>query len=192
MGGWNRLNLEGIRFGRLLVIGQATNRGKKRMWPCQCDCGKTLSVRTSCLSTLRQSSCGCLTAESVAESNRRRGVSRTENGQRTCYICLERKPIGEFVNSKSTADGKEYFCRGCVNSRRGKAERSAARAVKSALRSGRLVRQPCEQCGNHKSEGHHDDYAQPLSVRWLCRAHHAQWHSKNQPMNGTAKPTVTL
>ena len=49
-------------------------------------------------------------------------------------------------------------------------EKFAARwAVRSAIRSGTLVRQPCEICGSTDVHGHHDDYSQPLVVRWLCQ-----------------------
>jgi hypothetical protein len=51
-------------------------------------------------------------------------------------------------------------------------------AVSYAVHSGRLHRQPCEVCGNPKSQGHHDDYGKPLNVRWLCRKHHLQVHGK--------------
>lgn len=50
--------------------------------------------------------------------------------------------------------------------------------VRRALQSGRLTRQPCEACGSPKVHGHHDDYAQPLVVRWLCPTHHAELHAK--------------
>jgi hypothetical protein len=61
-------------------------------------------------------------------------------------------------------------------------EKFAARdAVGKALRAGRLIRQPCEVCGAAKSEAHHDDYSLPLTVRWLCRKHHAEHHLVNQP-----------
>lgn len=53
----------------------------------------------------------------------------------------------------------------------------ARSALSRALREGLLVRLPCEVCGNPKSEGHHDDYAAPLVVRWLCRLHHRQHHA---------------
>lgn len=51
-------------------------------------------------------------------------------------------------------------------------------AVKSALRSGRLVKPSvCEDCGEEKRlEGHHDDYSKVLDVRWLCRQCHGAHH----------------
>lgn len=52
----------------------------------------------------------------------------------------------------------------------------ARRILLSAVRSGRLVRLPCEMCGEKKSEAHHEDYAKPLEVRWLCSAHHREAH----------------
>lgn len=49
-------------------------------------------------------------------------------------------------------------------------------AVRDALRRGILTKQPCEVCGE-RAVAHHDDYSQPLNVRWLCTLHHRQWHS---------------
>lgn len=54
-----------------------------------------------------------------------------------------------------------------------------ARAA-SAIRQGLLVRQPCEQCGATGPEtihAHHDDYTEPLLVRWLCRRCHSAFHA---------------
>lgn len=48
--------------------------------------------------------------------------------------------------------------------------------AKTAIRSGRLVRQPCEVCGDDQVDAHHDDYDKPLDVRWLCRKHHRAAH----------------
>jgi hypothetical protein len=52
-----------------------------------------------------------------------------------------------------------------------------ATAVSNAVRDGRLIKQPCEQCGK-PAQAHHDDYRQPLKVRWLCRKHHLEHHGK--------------
>lgn len=51
----------------------------------------------------------------------------------------------------------------------------AARAhsqVTYALARGRIHRGPCEFCGQLKAEAHHEDYAKPLEVNWLCRSCH--------------------
>lgn len=48
----------------------------------------------------------------------------------------------------------------------------------NAIRDGKLVRKPCEVCGEKKVEAHHHDYNKPLDVRWLCRAHHLEVHGK--------------
>tara|TARA_Y100000590_G_scaffold121972_1_gene139652 strand:- start:80 stop:499 length:420 start_codon:yes stop_codon:yes gene_type:complete len=52
--------------------------------------------------------------------------------------------------------------------------------VNNALRDKKLFKQPCEICGSELNvHAHHDDYLKPLNVRWLCSAHHSQWHAKN-------------
>jgi|SRR5262245_47580924 len=49
----------------------------------------------------------------------------------------------------------------------------ARQVLNDAVRTGRMLRKPCEQCGEVLTEAHHDDYGKPLDVRWLCRRHHA-------------------
>ena len=52
--------------------------------------------------------------------------------------------------------------------------------VSRAIRSGKLFREPCEKCGEVEPiHAHHDDYAKPLNIRWLCSKHHSQWHKEN-------------
>jgi hypothetical protein len=57
-------------------------------------------------------------------------------------------------------------------------KRAAHIITGNAIRDGKLVKQPCEVCGELKAEAHHDDYEKPLDVRWLCRRHHAEHHKK--------------
>jgi transposase-like protein len=60
-------------------------------------------------------------------------------------------------------------------------KRQASLKVNNAVRDGRL-RKPdyCESCGEAKRLcGHHDDYAKPLDVRWLCDLCHRAWHKEN-------------
>lgn len=61
-------------------------------------------------------------------------------------------------------------------------KRRAHNAVYRAVNEGRLEKECCEMCDkrNEKSiHAHHDDYAKPLNIRWLCSKHHSQWHVKN-------------
>ena len=56
----------------------------------------------------------------------------------------------------------------------------ATNMVSNAKRGGKLFTEPCCECGStEKIHAHHDDYAKPLNVRWLCAAHHKQWHRDN-------------
>jgi hypothetical protein len=58
----SRVPLQGLRFGRLLVIGPASREDRvatKARWLCKCDCGKTINTRTDYLRTGRATSCGC-------------------------------------------------------------------------------------------------------------------------------------
>ena len=68
------------------------------------------------------------------------------------------------------------------------AMRKATHMVSNAIRDGRLIRQPCEVCGDPKSEAHHRDYLKPFDVMWLCRSHHIQWHHDNGPGLNAQRP----
>ena len=51
-----------------------------------------------------------------------------------------------------------------------------------AIARGKVHKQPCEICGMEPAEAHHDDYNNPLKVRWLCKKHHVEWHRNNEPI----------
>jgi ribosomal protein S27AE len=53
--------------------------------------------------------------------------------------------------------------------------------VWNEIERGRIVKpEMCSSCGNSGIiDGHHDDYAKPLNVRWLCRWCHREWHRIN-------------
>lgn len=46
--------------------------------------------------------------------------------------------------------------------------------VAQAIKSGKLVRQPCISCGRPDAQAHHEDYNKPLDVTWLCVTCHNQ------------------
>lgn len=61
-------------------------------------------------------------------------------------------------------------------------KRAASYMVNNAIKDGKLEKKDfCECCKvkDVRIHGHHDDYAYPLSVRWLCSKCHRQWHKEN-------------
>lgn len=70
-------------------------------------------------------------------------------------------------------------------------KRIAHTAISNAVRDGRIWKSPCcmaDDCYETKRlHGHHADYDQPLSVTWLCPAHHKQLHAEFDARHGTAQ-----
>ncbi len=69
--GRKTVDLVGQKFGRLTVLKQAIYsegiRKGKIYWLCRCDCGKTISVLSSCLKRGGTLSCGCYRRELFAQ-----------------------------------------------------------------------------------------------------------------------------
>jgi len=46
------------------------------------------------------------------------------------------------------------------------------------LRTGKLQKKPCENCGSeHRVEMHHENYRSPLEITWLCHGCHRNHHN---------------
>mgnify|MGYP000060629895 CR=1 FL=1 len=100
-------NLIGQRFGRLLVIGRASEPGKPIRWTCQCDCGAVKDVAATKLPNGNTVSCGC----HVAEQRQKFNLSRTE---------FTGKVFGKLtVTGRVWVDGKmQWACQcACGNTR---------------------------------------------------------------------------
>ena len=81
---------------------------------------------------------------------------------------------------QKTEKGKEAHSRACKNwVEKNQVKRAAHILVGNRIRSGDLIKQTCEVCGCKDTHAHHDDYAKPLEVRWLCDEHHNEWHRIN-------------
>jgi hypothetical protein len=90
-------------------------------------------------------------------------------------------------NSFTPLTKRSIYCSGeCVRkkeaaySKRRRTEYSSERK-KAILAAQKMRSQPCEVCGLVDADAHHDDYAKPTDVRWLCRSHHRQHHAKFGP-----------
>jgi hypothetical protein len=55
-------------------------------------------------------------------------------------------------------------------------------AVQRAVKAGELDKESCEVCGIEAVDAHHDQYDEPLKVRWLCRRHHTRLHHYGEDM----------
>lgn len=114
-------------------------------------------------------------------------VERAAAGQGYCAACarayrLGWKPYGpdHWVRRKAEREA-EAAARQVVHIGRLMAaevsqglRKQARKKAQRAVQRGRLVKMPCEICGNPKSTMHHDDYTKRYDVRWLCRPHHRE------------------
>ena len=102
--------------------------------------------------------------KSYMRTNRRRTRQSRTAYDRERYQRPERKRIAQ---------------KACKLHRYRHPDRASARGfVCRSIRDGILVRTPCEVCGDPKVEAHHDDYLDPLNVRWLCFRHHREVHGQ--------------
>lgn len=108
-------------------------------------------------------------AYQVKNLERRRRKSRLEGmspewqaKQKARQETSRKKEINRAARDKWIANNPERY--------------AAQQALASAVRYGRVVRQPCFVCGEIKVQGHHADYSRPLQVSWLCRKHHIETH----------------
>ena len=127
-------------------------------------------------------------------------VAETQSSSRVCVTCAT--PL-------TSTDLRRRFCSAqcqrksfSASLRRRQAEyrerfpqREVARqTLKNAILLGKMRRcTRCEECGEKAfTEGHHDDYAKPLYVTWLCRACHAGLEGGGHFGRGEFKHTPTV
>lgn len=72
-----RIDLTGVRVGRLVVESYAYTRDKKAYWNCVCDCGNKCVVGAKNLRKGIARSCGCLKKESMRKVASKHGLSST-------------------------------------------------------------------------------------------------------------------
>jgi len=107
-----------------------------------------------------------------------------KNPEKTLISCRERmRRWREKNREKNKARSRlQYYKhidkereRSRLYSNKNRTIKNAQLAVHYALKIGKILRKPCEVCGSH-AEAHHEDYSQPLDVRWLCSTHHKRIH----------------
>lgn len=82
-----RIDLTGQRFGRLVVEGFAhTDKYKRAMWNCKCDCGKRITTLGVSLRRGETKSCGCLHREMAAKSIKEQSITHGKSYTRLYSI----------------------------------------------------------------------------------------------------------
>lgn len=131
---------------------------------------------------------------------------------RACSTCKIVKLLEEFASNKSRdkISGRSYECRICERKRSREyylkhkekllkkqkeyykvrkevsPEKIRARElVKVAVKSGKLIKEPCIVCLDTEVQGHHPDYSKPLEVKWLCVLHHRELHRADRTYQET-------
>jgi hypothetical protein len=108
----------------------------------------------------------------------------THSRQRAADVCPAcNGPMDPILREQGY--GYHPGCEPGVRRSRSPAEVKAAayRIYRAALRRGTLTpADSCEECGawpeGRQLDGHHDSYAEPLSVRWLCGRCHRAAHRR--------------
>jgi len=95
------------------------------------------------------------------------------------YEKRKKKIIKYLKKYRKTEQGKITRKKEFLNRKKNHFNKYRANYLTSnAIRDKRLIRIPCEKCGDKKSQAHHPDYDEPLKVIWLCKKHHNEIHKK--------------
>ena len=125
--------------------------------------------------------CRAAYARSWREKRRAAGVAESRNQERAAEY--EKARSADPVVKRRRADAMARYVRDPAL----RIQHEARWKVRRAVAAGTLTRQPCECCGEYKSQAHHDDYGKPLDVRWLCATCHRAWHRSNTPIYPDAR-----
>lgn len=101
--------------------------------------------------------------------NRVRKFSRSERGR-------------EYDKKRNQTRKRKEWLRKYLKKRRASSpiKTRCRNKFSKAIIAGKLIKKPCEVCGDLEVQGHHKDYNKPLEVIWLCGIHHREIHDQFQ------------
>lgn len=100
-----RTDLENKIFGRLIAKSPHSIEARHELWLCICECGNTVIIRRTNLTTGRTQSCGCLRIDRLKLAVTTHGLSQTRGGQ------IWKEMVRRCYNKKSISY-KNYGARG--------------------------------------------------------------------------------
>jgi len=107
------IDITGRRFGRLLVIGQSsekTSRGNAK-WNCVCDCGKQIITSKNNLLRGDTKSCGCLKRDLIAQRSTKHGECASANSRHSRLYRIYSNMLSRCLNA-NIPSYKRYGGRG--------------------------------------------------------------------------------
>lgn len=140
-----------------------------------------------------KSCCQCREAKPRCEFH---ANARAKDGLRAaCKACLRLSFAGYRERNREEIRARDRRLRQADPARRARLNRSSAewklrnpekfraqQMLNRAVRLGQIKRGGCERAAQGDCGGpihaHHEDYARPLEVVWLCSSHHGQRHSE--------------
>lgn len=93
----NKIDLSGMKFGRLTAISTYPSNGKCTRWICKCECGNTKVVQLGKLRSGNTKSCGCLRRHQGDESVISRFWAKVDKsgGDNVCWLWIPKaNPYG--------------------------------------------------------------------------------------------------
>lgn len=113
------------------------------------------------------------------------GVTKENPNEASCAKCTNerkrnRRLAKKLENPNFVQEERERINKWYEEDKLHALKRRVREATARRIKVGLLIKQPCEICGtNNNIQAHHDDYNDPMNVRWLCSWHHAE-HHKNE------------
>lgn len=134
----------------------------------------------------------CSTCKSIKPLSGFYNRSSTKDGvDYSCRLCSNKR-VSEYQKTdkskryqadyaKSDVGRRSTVIRGAKYKSNNPIKRKAQSAISNAIAAGKLISpNRCEHCSKAgQVHAHHDDYAHPLWVRWLCPRCHKAWHKVN-------------
>lgn len=127
--------------------------------------------------------------EKAREDNRAWRAANPEYNRAWRAANPERNRAWRAANLEKVREYNRAYAR--VSSRKIKAKQAIARLITAGRICSPWV---CENCHTvEKLDAHHDDYAYPLQIRWLCRSCHQRWHAEHgEAPNGATPPYYAI